>query len=199
MKNGRRPTLPTDIHASASATASLSPISHHNLPSLGSSTFGSLEESAGSDSYRQFTPKSSGNTKSTKNIPPSSYPIQFERPPQISSTATANTNTKNKNNKMISLSSIKDTPTTTKVGAPSSSLDTKNDIHQKLSKYTRGSDRRQVLRTLKDVTLLPRMHEMKSVWVEDIAAAEREAAVERASLNGVKFLQVKSVGMCYMF
>ena len=99
---------------------------------------------------------------------------------------------------MISLSSIKDTTTTTKVGAPSSSLDTKNDIHKKLSKYTRGSDRRQVLRTLKDVTLLPRMHEMKSVWVEDIAAAEREAAVERASLNGVKFLQVKSVGKCYV-
>lgn len=39
---------------------------------------------------------------------------------------------------------------------------------------------------------------MKSVWVEDIAAAEREAAVERASLNGVKFLQVKSVGKCYV-
>jgi len=36
------------------------------------------------------------------------------------------------------------------------------------------------------------MHELKSVWVEDIAAAEREAAGERASLNGVKFLQVKN-------
>ena len=65
------------------------------------------------------------------------------------------------------------------------------ELTQKLSQYTRGSDRRQVLRTLKDPQLLPRMHELKSVWVEDIAAAEREAAGERASLNGVKFLQVK--------
>jgi len=38
---------------------------------------------------------------------------------------------------------------------------------------------------------MPRMHSLKSVWVEDIAAAEREAAGERAILNGVKFLQVK--------
>ena len=65
------------------------------------------------------------------------------------------------------------------------------ELTQKLSQYTRGSDRRQVLRTLKDPQLLQRMHELKSVWVEDIAAAEREAAGERASLNGVKFLQVK--------
>jgi len=66
------------------------------------------------------------------------------------------------------------------------------ELTQKLSQYTRGSDRRQVLRTLKDPQLLQRMHELKSVWVEDIAAAEREAAGERASLNGVKFLQVKN-------
>ena len=43
-----------------------------------------------------------------------------------------------------------------------------------------------------DPQQLPRMHTLKSVWVEDIAAAEREAARERAALNGVKFLQVKS-------
>mmetsp|Transcript_7848 Transcript_7848/g.13662 ORF Transcript_7848/g.13662 Transcript_7848/m.13662 type:complete len:347 (+) Transcript_7848:271-1311(+) len=71
-----------------------------------------------------------------------------------------------------------------------------NDRHaqltQKLSQYTRGSDRRQVLRSLMDPQQLPRMHTLKSVWVEDIAAAEREAARERAALNGVKFLQVKS-------
>ena len=66
------------------------------------------------------------------------------------------------------------------------------ELTQKLSQHTRGSDRRQVLPTLKDPQLLPRMHELKSVWVEDIAAAEREAAGERASLNGVKFLQVEN-------
>ena len=37
------------------------------------------------------------------------------------------------------------------------------------------------------------MHVLKNVWVEDIAAAEREAAGERALLNGVKFLQVKKI------
>jgi len=48
-----------------------------------------------------------------------------------------------------------------------------------------------VLRSLMDPSLLPRMHTLRGVWVEDIAAAEREAAGERAALNGVKFLQVK--------
>lgn len=33
---------------------------------------------------------------------------------------------------------------------------------------------------------------MKNVFVEDIAMAEREAASERGTLNGVKFLQIKS-------
>ena len=62
----------------------------------------------------------------------------------------------------------------------------------RLSQYTRGSDRRQILRTLSDPRQTPAMHTLQSVWVEDIAAAEREAAGERAVLNGVKFLQVKS-------
>ncbi|KAL7535235.1 hypothetical protein ACHAXR_006361 [Thalassiosira sp. AJA248-18] len=44
-----------------------------------------------------------------------------------------------------------------------------------------------------DPQLMPRVHMLKNVWVEDIAAAEREAAGERAVLNGVKFLQVKNV------
>ena len=44
-----------------------------------------------------------------------------------------------------------------------------------------------------DPQQLPRMHTLKSVWVEDIAAAEREAAGERAALNGVKFLQVRRI------
>jgi hypothetical protein len=39
---------------------------------------------------------------------------------------------------------------------------------------------------------MPRTHVLANAWVEDIAAAEREAAGERASLNGVRFLQVKS-------
>jgi len=72
-----------------------------------------------------------------------------------------------------------------------------NAVHalltQRLSQFTRGSDRRQVLRSLGDPKLMPRMHTLKSVWVADIAAAEREAAGERASLNGVKFLQVKNL------
>lgn len=83
---------------------------------------------------------------------------------------------------------------------PSSSTSTTDvlkDKHtlltNKLSQYTRGSDRRQVLRSLNDIKLLPKMHVLKNVWVEDIAAAEREAAGERASLNGVKFLQVKRI------
>ena len=63
------------------------------------------------------------------------------------------------------------------------------ELTSRLSKYTRGSDRRQVLRTLKE--LLPRLIDMKAAYVEDIAAAEREAAGERAILNGVKFLAVK--------
>ncbi|EJK49384.1 hypothetical protein THAOC_31746 [Thalassiosira oceanica] len=62
----------------------------------------------------------------------------------------------------------------------------------KLSQYTRGSDRRQIIRTLSDPKQLPALHNLQSVWVDDIAAAEREAAGERAVLNGVKFLQVKS-------
>jgi hypothetical protein len=66
-------------------------------------------------------------------------------------------------------------------------------LSQKLSQYTRGNDRRQVLRTLLDPDLFPRLHDLCGVsGVYDIAAAEREAAGERASLNGVKFLQVRS-------
>ncbi|KAL3803106.1 hypothetical protein ACHAW5_001970 [Stephanodiscus triporus] len=66
-------------------------------------------------------------------------------------------------------------------------------LSQRLSQYARGSDRRQVLRTLLDPDLYPRMHLIGGVsGVDDIAAAEREAAGERASLNGVKFLQVRS-------
>ena len=83
---------------------------------------------------------------------------------------------------------------------PSSSTSTTDvlkDKHtlltNKLSQYTRCSDRRQVLRSLNDIKLLPKMHVLKNVWVEDIAAAEREAAGERALLNGVKFLQVKRI------
>ncbi|KAL3815961.1 hypothetical protein ACHAXA_003582 [Cyclostephanos tholiformis] len=65
-------------------------------------------------------------------------------------------------------------------------------LSSRLSQYTRGSDRRQVLRTLLDVEYLPRMHELGGVsGVDDIAAAEREAAAERASLNGVNFMQVR--------
>ena len=66
------------------------------------------------------------------------------------------------------------------------------ELNNKLSQYTRGADRRQALRTLTDPSLLPRMHQLRNVRVEDIAAAEREATGERAVLNGVKFLQVKS-------
>lgn len=66
-------------------------------------------------------------------------------------------------------------------------------LSQRLSQYARGSDRRQVLRTILDPDLYPRMHLLGGVsGVDDIAAAEREAAGERASLNGVKFLQVRS-------
>ena len=84
--------------------------------------------------------------------------------------------------------------------APSSNNDNDSniddDLHSQLthnlSQYTRGADRRQVLRSLMDPQLMPWMHILKSVWVEDIAAAEREAAGERAALNGVNFLQVKN-------
>lgn len=65
------------------------------------------------------------------------------------------------------------------------------ELAQKLSQYARGGDRRQVLRTLSDPSLMPRMHVLGTALVDDIAAAEREAAGERASLNGVGFLQVK--------
>jgi hypothetical protein len=68
----------------------------------------------------------------------------------------------------------------------------RDELTQKLSQYTRQNDRRQILRALNDTKLFPRMHgPLPSVYgVEDIAMAEREAAGERASLNGVKFLQV---------
>lgn len=63
-------------------------------------------------------------------------------------------------------------------------------LSTKLAKYTRGSDRRQVLRTLHDSTLYPKLHTLQSVsGIEDIAAVEREVASERAVLNGVRFLQ----------
>ena len=63
-----------------------------------------------------------------------------------------------------------------------------SSLSTKLSKYTRGSDRRQVLRTLHDSTLYPKLHALRGVeGIEDIAAAEREVASERAVLNGVKF------------
>lgn len=74
------------------------------------------------------------------------------------------------------------------------------ELNQKLSQYTRGGDRRQALRSLMDPKLLPRMHTLRSVWVEDIALAEREAAGERAVLNSVKFLQAKNLptaGECF--
>jgi hypothetical protein len=63
-------------------------------------------------------------------------------------------------------------------------------LHQKLTQYTRGSDRRQMLRLLKNPKEFPSSHVMKNVYVEDIAMAEREAACERGVLNGVKFLQI---------
>eukprot|EP01082_Thalassiosira_pseudonana_P008792 g7809.t1 g7809 contig26:330034-331516(-) len=65
---------------------------------------------------------------------------------------------------------------------------------QKLTSYTRGMDRRQVLRTINDVSVFPKMHTLKLGVVEDIAEAEREAARERGVLNGVKFLQLGMVG-----
>ena len=66
-----------------------------------------------------------------------------------------------------------------------------SSLSTKLAKYTRGSDRRQVLRTLHDSTLYPKLHTLRGVeGIEDIAAAEREVASERAVLNGVKFLRV---------
>jgi hypothetical protein len=66
-------------------------------------------------------------------------------------------------------------------------------LSTKLAKYTRGSDRRQVLRTLHDSTLYPKLHTLQGIsGIEDIAAAEREVASERAVLNGVKFLQVRT-------
>lgn len=64
-------------------------------------------------------------------------------------------------------------------------------LHQKLTQYTRGSDRRQLLRLLKNPKEFPSSHVMKNVFVEDIAMAEREAAYERGALNGVKFMKVK--------
>jgi len=68
-----------------------------------------------------------------------------------------------------------------------------SSLSTKLAKYTRGSDRRQVLRTLHDSTLYPKLHTLRGVeGIEDIAAAEREVASERAVLNGVKFLQVRA-------
>ena len=69
----------------------------------------------------------------------------------------------------------------------------REELTQKLSQYTRQNDRRQALRALSDTTLFPRMHgPLSSVYgiEKDIAMAEREAAGERALLNGVKFLQV---------
>ena len=93
------------------------------------------------------------------------------------------------------VSSRADPPSSsTTTPTPTDALSDKHTLlTNKLSQYTRGSDRRQVLRTLNDIKLLPKMHVLKNVWVEDIAAAEREAAGERASLNGVKFLQVKRI------
>ncbi|KAL7546527.1 hypothetical protein ACHAWF_009860 [Thalassiosira exigua] len=67
-------------------------------------------------------------------------------------------------------------------------------LSARLSQFARGADRRQVLRTLCDPGSMPRVHPLAPVWVEDIAAAEREAAGERASLNGVKFMQVRTGG-----
>mmetsp|Transcript_6104 Transcript_6104/g.9501 ORF Transcript_6104/g.9501 Transcript_6104/m.9501 type:complete len:337 (-) Transcript_6104:93-1103(-) len=64
-------------------------------------------------------------------------------------------------------------------------------LHQKLTQYTRGSDRRQLLRLLTNPKEFPSSHVMKNVFVEDIAMAEREAAYERGALNGVKFMKVK--------
>ena len=69
----------------------------------------------------------------------------------------------------------------------------RDELTQKLSQYTRQNDRRQALRALCDTALFPRMHgPLSSVYgiEKDIAMAEREAAGERALLNGVKFLQV---------
>ena len=66
-------------------------------------------------------------------------------------------------------------------------------LSQKLSQYTRGSDRRQVLRTLLDPDIFPQLHDLGGVsGMYDIATAKQETAGERASLNGVKFLQVSS-------
>ena len=48
-----------------------------------------------------------------------------------------------------------------------------------------------MLRLLKNPKEFPSSHEMKNVFVEDIAMAEREAAYERGVLNGLKFLKVK--------
>ena len=77
--------------------------------------------------------------------------------------------------------------------AKSSPFITRSVLHQKLTQYTRGSDRRQLLRLLSNPKLFPSCgHHMKGVVVEDIALAEREGARERGVLNGVKFLQSKS-------
>ena len=66
-------------------------------------------------------------------------------------------------------------------------------LSQKLSQYTRGSDRRQVLRTLLDPDIFPQLHDLGGVsGMYDIATAKQETAGERASLNGVKFLQMSS-------
>lgn len=78
------------------------------------------------------------------------------------------------------------------VAAVHSTIPTKSVLHQKLTQCTRGSDRRNLLRTLKNPTEFPSSHVMKGVVVEDIAMAEREGARERGVLNGVKFFQVKS-------
>jgi hypothetical protein len=48
------------------------------------------------------------------------------------------------------------------------------------------------LRTLLDTEYFPRIHELGGIsGVDDIASAEREAASERASLNGVNFMKVR--------
>mmetsp|Transcript_534 Transcript_534/g.1095 ORF Transcript_534/g.1095 Transcript_534/m.1095 type:complete len:436 (-) Transcript_534:159-1466(-) len=66
----------------------------------------------------------------------------------------------------------------------------REELAAALAKYTRGSDRRQVLRTLGDPSKFSTCHVLPPVRVEDIAEAEREAAAERGVLNGVKFLRV---------
>ena len=88
-------------------------------------------------------------------------------------------------------------PTTTMMMAEYPTIERQHNklssLFTKLAKYTRGSDRRQVLRTLHDSTLYPKLHTLRGVeGIEDIAAAEREVASERAVLNGVKFLQVRA-------